>query len=154
MRRRGMASGVMTAGTSVGALFLPIILPNLVNAYGTATTLRILSVAIMVLILPSLPFLRRLSIVIDGRAGGSQREYTSAVARCCRSLKTVVDQRRSNGLPLNATVSSLDASGQFGLHWESASAESHGGSETRQFGASAWRIVSRIFKRNTQAVLE
>lgn len=48
----------MFAGTSVGGVFLPIVLPNLVNAYGPATTLRILSVAIVVIIVPGLPFLR------------------------------------------------------------------------------------------------
>ena len=58
VRRRGMANGVMFAGTSVGGLFLPLLLPNLINAYGVATTLRILSISIVVFILPSLPFLR------------------------------------------------------------------------------------------------
>lgn len=53
-----MANGVMFAGTSVGGVFLPVIIPNLINAYGVGTTLRILSVSIVVIILPSLPFLR------------------------------------------------------------------------------------------------
>ena len=53
-----MANGVMFAGTGVGGLFLPVALPILVNTYGVTSTLRILSVSIVVLVLPGLPFLR------------------------------------------------------------------------------------------------
>ena len=58
VRRRGMANGVMFAGTSVGAVFLPLVLPTLINSYGPATTLRVLSISIVILILPGLPFLK------------------------------------------------------------------------------------------------
>ena len=49
---------MIPAGTSVGGVFLPIILPILINSYGAATTLRILAVSIIVLVLPGLPFLK------------------------------------------------------------------------------------------------
>ncbi|KAH8114499.1 MFS general substrate transporter [Phellopilus nigrolimitatus] len=58
VRRRGLANGVMFAGTAVGGLLLPLILPHLVNSFGPSKTLRILSLAILGLILPALPFLR------------------------------------------------------------------------------------------------
>ncbi|EJC98140.1 MFS general substrate transporter [Fomitiporia mediterranea MF3/22] len=58
VRKRGLANGIMFAGTAVGGLFLPLIMPLLVNSYGPSKTLRILSVAVLVLILPGTPFLR------------------------------------------------------------------------------------------------
>lgn len=45
-------------GTAVGGLILPLIMPVLVNSVGPSKTLRILSLAFIVLILPGLPFLR------------------------------------------------------------------------------------------------
>ncbi|KAJ4473672.1 major facilitator superfamily domain-containing protein [Lentinula aciculospora] len=56
--RRGLANGVISAGTGVGGILLPLILPPLLSAYGPSKTLRILSIAIVLLILPFLPFIK------------------------------------------------------------------------------------------------
>ncbi|KAK0187747.1 MFS general substrate transporter [Armillaria mellea] len=56
--RRGLANGVIFAGTATGGLILPLILPELISRHGTAKTLRILSVALAVLLLPALPFVK------------------------------------------------------------------------------------------------
>ncbi|VDB91914.1 unnamed protein product [Peniophora sp. CBMAI 1063] len=42
VERRGMANGAMFAGTALGGLFLPLILPPLITSYGSAVTLRYL----------------------------------------------------------------------------------------------------------------
>lgn len=44
-------------GTGVGGIILPIVMPILVNSYGPSVTLRLLSLSILVLVLPGLPFL-------------------------------------------------------------------------------------------------
>ena len=46
------------SGSGVGGVVFPITLPILVNRYGPSTTLKILSVTIVVFILPGIPFLR------------------------------------------------------------------------------------------------
>lgn len=56
--RRGFANGVIFAGTAAGGLFFPLVLPRLLDRFGTSTTLRILSIAFAVVLLPSLPFIR------------------------------------------------------------------------------------------------
>ncbi|KAF7313006.1 hypothetical protein MKEN_00985500 [Mycena kentingensis (nom. inval.)] len=56
--RRGMANGILFAGTAVGGLLLPLVLPHLISAYGLAKTLRILAIGIGSLLLPVLPFLK------------------------------------------------------------------------------------------------
>jgi MFS transporter, MCT family, solute carrier family 16 (monocarboxylic acid transporters), member 10 len=56
--RRGLAIGVISTGTATGGLLLPLILPRLIDKYGPSATLRILSLVLMVLLLPALPFLR------------------------------------------------------------------------------------------------
>ncbi|KAK0462090.1 MFS general substrate transporter [Desarmillaria tabescens] len=58
--RRGLANSVIFAGTATGGLILPLILPELISRYGTAKTLRILSVALAALLLPTLPFVKPL----------------------------------------------------------------------------------------------
>ncbi|KAI5120398.1 hypothetical protein M0805_000177 [Coniferiporia weirii] len=58
VRRRGLANGVMFAGTAVGGLILPLALPRLVNSFGPSKTLRILSFVVLGLIAPILPFIR------------------------------------------------------------------------------------------------
>ncbi|KLO06695.1 MFS general substrate transporter [Schizopora paradoxa] len=54
VRRRGFASGVINAGTAVGGLTLPPILPKLINHLGHAKTLRYVSCvfALVIFILP------------------------------------------------------------------------------------------------------
>jgi MCP family monocarboxylic acid transporter-like MFS transporter 10 len=56
--RRGLANGVLTAGTSIGGLVLPIVLPIPIERFGIAVTIRGLSVAILVVLGPIMPFIR------------------------------------------------------------------------------------------------
>ena len=76
VEKRGLANGVINAGecaycvarrniqlftvtgTAVGGLFLPLILPTLLEKYGSARTLRGLSVAEALLLCFSLPFIK------------------------------------------------------------------------------------------------
>jgi hypothetical protein len=45
-------------GTSIGGLFLPLLLPVLIKTWGITSTLRILSIAILIVLVAALPFLR------------------------------------------------------------------------------------------------
>ncbi|CAE6452397.1 unnamed protein product [Rhizoctonia solani] len=56
--RRGLANGVMNAGTAVGGLLLPLVLPSIIRPHGTSSTLRYLSIAVFVLLSTVLPFIR------------------------------------------------------------------------------------------------
>ena len=73
--RRGLANGTIfcgnspsflysspdsshSTGTAVGGLILPIVQPKLISAYGTSATLRILGIAMAVILVPLLPFLK------------------------------------------------------------------------------------------------
>ncbi|KAJ3901964.1 major facilitator superfamily domain-containing protein [Lentinula edodes] len=56
--KRGFANGVVFAGTAVGGILLPLILPPLISSYGPPKTLRILSIAIALLIVPLLPLIK------------------------------------------------------------------------------------------------
>jgi MCP family monocarboxylic acid transporter-like MFS transporter 10 len=56
--RRGLANGVINAGTATGGLILPLALPTLLDRYGSSKTLRILAIIFTALLLPVLPFLR------------------------------------------------------------------------------------------------
>ncbi|KAG7445644.1 MFS general substrate transporter [Guyanagaster necrorhizus] len=56
--RRGLANGVIFAGTATGGLILPLILPELISRYESAKTLRIPSVVLLALLLPVLPFVK------------------------------------------------------------------------------------------------
>ncbi|KAF8607541.1 MFS general substrate transporter, partial [Ceratobasidium sp. AG-I] len=56
--RRGLANGVMYAGTAVGGLVLPLILPSAIQSHGTAVILRYLAVVVFVLLSAFLPFIR------------------------------------------------------------------------------------------------
>ncbi|THH08269.1 hypothetical protein EW146_g9045 [Bondarzewia mesenterica] len=58
VKRRGLANGIVMMGTAAGGLVCPYVLPPLLRAHGTAGTLRILAVAIIVLLLPVLPFVK------------------------------------------------------------------------------------------------
>lgn len=78
--RRGLAMGVLSAGTATGGLVLPLILPRLIDKYGPSATLRILSFVFLALLLPTLPFLRgRLPVAkVQGpvaRATGTGKEW-------------------------------------------------------------------------------
>ncbi|KAJ7701419.1 MFS general substrate transporter [Mycena rosella] len=56
--RRGMANGIVFAGTAAGGLLLPLVLPPLISNYGSSKTLRILAIAIAILLFPLLPFVK------------------------------------------------------------------------------------------------
>ncbi|KAJ3801192.1 MFS general substrate transporter [Lentinula aff. detonsa] len=56
--RRGLANGLVFAGTGVGGILLPLILPPMLSSYGPPKTLRILSIAIALLVVPLLPFIK------------------------------------------------------------------------------------------------
>ncbi|KAJ6491895.1 MFS general substrate transporter, partial [Mycena sanguinolenta] len=56
--RRGMANGIIFSGTSVGGLLVPLILPQLISKYGPSKTLRLLGIAIGILLLLVLPFVK------------------------------------------------------------------------------------------------
>ncbi|KAA1476049.1 MFS general substrate transporter [Dentipellis sp. KUC8613] len=56
--RRGLATGIIFMGSATGGLVLPFILPPLIRAHGASITLRILSIALFILLLPALPFMR------------------------------------------------------------------------------------------------
>ncbi|KAJ3863778.1 major facilitator superfamily domain-containing protein [Lentinula novae-zelandiae] len=56
--QRGFANGVVSAGTAVGGILLPLILPPLLSSYGPPKTLRILSIAIALLLVPLLPLIK------------------------------------------------------------------------------------------------
>ncbi|CAE6430647.1 unnamed protein product [Rhizoctonia solani] len=56
--RRGFANGVMNAGTAVGGLVLPLVLPSVIRPHGTSLTLRYLSIVVFVLLSAALPFIR------------------------------------------------------------------------------------------------
>jgi MFS family permease len=58
IRRKGLAYGIMWAGTGMGGLTIPFILNALLSTYGFRTTLRIWAVALLVLSLPLVYFLR------------------------------------------------------------------------------------------------
>ncbi|EIN08159.1 MFS general substrate transporter [Punctularia strigosozonata HHB-11173 SS5] len=58
VNRRGLANGIIFAGTALGGLVIPLVLPPLLRKYGVATSLRILSIAMVVLLIPLLPFVK------------------------------------------------------------------------------------------------
>ncbi|KAG9311573.1 MFS general substrate transporter [Chiua virens] len=57
-RRRGLANGVIFAGTALGGLVMPFILPSLVKAYGLYLTMRIIAIADLVILLPCMALVR------------------------------------------------------------------------------------------------
>ncbi|CCA76287.1 hypothetical protein PIIN_10282 [Serendipita indica DSM 11827] len=56
--RRGFANGVIYAGTAVGGLILPPILPSVIERQGAAKALRMLAIVVGAFLLPALPFLK------------------------------------------------------------------------------------------------
>ncbi|KAL1714469.1 major facilitator superfamily domain-containing protein [Schizophyllum commune] len=58
VERRGMANGIMFAGTSVGGVVVPLALPPLIARFGIPTTLRIFAGAILGSLVPFLSFIR------------------------------------------------------------------------------------------------
>ncbi|KAI5809734.1 major facilitator superfamily domain-containing protein [Peziza echinospora] len=58
VRRRGLAFGVMFAGTGICGLILPFLFEKLLSSYGHAVTLRIWGVVLFVLTTPALFFIK------------------------------------------------------------------------------------------------
>ncbi|KAK7462383.1 hypothetical protein VKT23_007982 [Stygiomarasmius scandens] len=58
LSRRGLANGSMFAGTAVGGVFLPFILPPLLQRYGSRVTLRFLGIGIGVGLVPGLIWIK------------------------------------------------------------------------------------------------
>ncbi|KAH7909233.1 MFS general substrate transporter [Hygrophoropsis aurantiaca] len=58
VKRRGMANGVIFAGTALGGFLFPLVLPGLLSKFGPAKALRILSVIFIGALLPFLPFIK------------------------------------------------------------------------------------------------
>ncbi|KAH8809546.1 MFS general substrate transporter [Flagelloscypha sp. PMI_526] len=63
VERRGMANGILFAGrlllrTGFGGIILPLVFPPLISRFGSRVTLRFYAVAIGLLMLPLLPFLK------------------------------------------------------------------------------------------------
>ncbi|KAJ7160111.1 major facilitator superfamily domain-containing protein [Mycena filopes] len=56
--RRGLANGILFAGTGAGGVLLPLVLPPLITRYGISKTLRILAVGIAFLLVPLLPLVK------------------------------------------------------------------------------------------------
>ncbi|KAJ7022772.1 MFS general substrate transporter [Mycena alexandri] len=56
--RRGLANGILFAGTATGGVLLPLVLPRLISKYGSSKTLRILAIAIILILSPLLPFVK------------------------------------------------------------------------------------------------
>lgn len=58
VRRRGLANGILFTGSAAGGLVLPFIIPPLLDSYGPYKTLRILSIAILLLLIVSLMLIK------------------------------------------------------------------------------------------------
>ncbi|CAG8524024.1 14806_t:CDS:2 [Acaulospora colombiana] len=56
--RRGLANGVINAGTATGGLVLPLVLPSIIEKHGISKTLRILAIVFAVMLVPLLPLMR------------------------------------------------------------------------------------------------
>ncbi|VDB91903.1 unnamed protein product [Peniophora sp. CBMAI 1063] len=57
-RRRGLASGVIDAGTAAGGLIFPLFLPQVIEAHGTALTLRYISYGFLATMIPTLAMIK------------------------------------------------------------------------------------------------
>lgn len=57
-RRKGLAYGLMWSGTGLGGFTIPLVLEALLNRYGFRTTLRIWAVALFVLTMPLVYFVK------------------------------------------------------------------------------------------------
>ncbi|KAI0322404.1 major facilitator superfamily domain-containing protein [Amylostereum chailletii] len=58
VRRRGLANGVIDAGTAAGGLLLPLVLPKSIRHHGTALTLRYLSFGFAIVMIFTLPLIK------------------------------------------------------------------------------------------------
>ncbi|KIP09016.1 hypothetical protein PHLGIDRAFT_506278 [Phlebiopsis gigantea 11061_1 CR5-6] len=58
VQRRGLANGILVAGDNTGGVLFPIILPALISKFGIMITTRIYAIALVVCLLPVLPFMK------------------------------------------------------------------------------------------------
>ncbi|GJE94721.1 MFS general substrate transporter [Phanerochaete sordida] len=58
VQRRGMANGILVAGDNLGGVLFPIIMPALISRFGIMVTTRIYAIALLVCLLPALPFMK------------------------------------------------------------------------------------------------
>ncbi|KAK7038278.1 MFS general substrate transporter [Favolaschia claudopus] len=84
--RRGMANGILFAGTSIGGLTIPLVLPLLTEKYGLSATLRIVGIAMGILLFPLLPFIR-------GRLPQTRVQIQGPVPRGAPGLRTWIRQK-------------------------------------------------------------
>jgi MFS family permease len=106
--RRGLALGVIYAGTATGGLFLPLILPNLIDKYGPDKTLRIFSVVSFVALVPFLPFLK-------GRLPAA-KAYAPTSARNAAASAGVMTWMRDSNFQLLMIANTLQGFGKFVNH--------------------------------------
>ncbi|KAL1750452.1 major facilitator superfamily domain-containing protein [Schizophyllum commune] len=78
VERRGVANGVMMAGTSLGGVLLPLVLPPLLARVGLGGTLRIFAGVTTAALVPFLPFIRGRVPVGRGRSIGFSRDSGGA----------------------------------------------------------------------------
>ncbi|KAH8823295.1 MFS general substrate transporter [Flagelloscypha sp. PMI_526] len=94
VEKRGMASGVIFAGTGVGGIFLPLIFSPLIARYGSRNTLRGYAICMGLMIAPLLPFLKgRLPISsVRGplaRSSGNRRAWKNSSIWTLLTLNTL-----------------------------------------------------------------
>ncbi|KAJ8080187.1 hypothetical protein PM082_017017 [Marasmius tenuissimus] len=77
LERRGMANGAIFAGTALGGVILPLVLPPMISSYGPQKTLRFLSIAITSLLLPVLPFAKGRLPELRSRVTGPEPRGTA-----------------------------------------------------------------------------
>ncbi|KDE05119.1 hypothetical protein MVLG_04462 [Microbotryum lychnidis-dioicae p1A1 Lamole] len=77
VQRRGFANGVCFAGTALGGVLYPFALEALLSKYGSATTLRVLSVLTAALLGASMPWLRPRIPVGKGSRGKAKNDPAS-----------------------------------------------------------------------------
>ncbi|KAJ5930888.1 hypothetical protein N7466_006381 [Penicillium verhagenii] len=66
-RRKGLAFGVMWAGTGLGGVVLPIVMEQLLNRFGFRTTLRAFAIALFILTAPLVYFVKPRVPIPDNR---------------------------------------------------------------------------------------
>ena len=96
IKRRGLAFGVMWAGTGVAGVILPLVLQHLLSTYGFRTTLRIWSITLFLFTLPLLYFVKpRLPISQSHRHHSRTFDFsfltlrTFAVLEACNILEAL-----------------------------------------------------------------